>query len=149
QVSRDANDYGVFSGSMSGVVAYRTGAATVKTQLTWVDRSGRRLSTIGQPAYLRNPALSPDGSRAAIEVVDPVGRNQDIWIVDAARGTMSRFTFDPHNDVYPLWTTDGSRILFASDRESGIFNIYAKAASGNADEERLISAQDDVTPYGV
>jgi len=53
-----------------------------------------------------------------VEVVDPGGRSEDIWLVELARGVMSRL-FDPANDVYPVWSPDATRIMFASDRAGG------------------------------
>ena len=50
----------------------------------------------------------------------PQGRTQDLWLVELARGVTSRFTFDPGNDIYPVWSPDGSRIVFGSDREGGV-----------------------------
>jgi len=147
QVTRDGNGYAAFSASDDGVLAYRTGIVGTRTQLSWFDRSGRGVGTVGQPNFLRNPALSSDGARVALEVVDPQGRNQDIWIGDVGHGVLSRFTFDSHNEIYPVWSADGNDIMFASDRDGGIFNVYRKAANGAGGEERLAKSGDDMAPY--
>ena len=76
--------------------------------LTWVDRTGKPLGSVGQPLRYRNPELSPDGTRVAVEAVDPQSRTQDIWLIELARGVTSRFTFDPANDIYPTWSPDGT-----------------------------------------
>jgi Tol biopolymer transport system component/predicted Ser/Thr protein kinase len=149
QVARDGNFYAIFSASKDGVVAYRSGAVAAETQLTWFDRTGHSMGALGQPGFLRNPALSPDATRVAFEVVDLQGRNQDIWIEDVVRRVRSRFTFDSHNDVYPLWSPDGARVIFASDRDGGIFNVYEKAASGVGEDARTVKSTDDMTPYGM
>lgn len=78
------------------------------------------------------PSLSPDGRRAA--VWRAVQGNSDIWLVDDSRSI--RFTFDAANDRWPIWSRDGSWIVFQSrrnDRE----NLYRKAASGIGRQELL------------
>jgi Tol biopolymer transport system component len=137
-----------FSVSETGVLAYRTGAAVTTTQLAWMDRAGKPLGAIGPPGRYRNPALSPDGTRLAVEVVDPGGRSEDIWLVELARGVMSRFTFDPANDLYPVWSPDGGRVMFSSDRQGGVFNLYQKMANGSGDDEPVSkSSEGGKRPY--
>jgi hypothetical protein len=149
QVQGDGSTgYSAFSVSENGVLAYRTGSANATTQLTWMDRGGKPLGAIGPPGRYRNPALSPDGTTLAVEVVDPGGRREDIWLVELARGVMSRFTFDSGNDVYPVWSPDGTRIMFASDRAGGVFNMYQKRSNGAGDDELVFKSSDgDKKPY--
>ena len=75
-----------FSVSESGVLAYRTGAASPQTQLTWVDRAGREIGKVGAPGAYRNPVLSRDGTRVALEATDVENRTQDLWVLEVARG---------------------------------------------------------------
>ncbi len=147
QLTSDPNNYAAFSVSNSGVLAYRTGAPSTRTQLTWFDRTGKALGPIGPPGLYRNPALSPDGTRLAAEATDPQSRNQDIWLVELARGVMSRFTFDPGNDIYPVWSPDGGHIMFGSDRDGGVFNLYQKLANGAGEEELVVKSSDGIAPY--
>ena len=95
-------DYGFFSVSSAGVLAYDTTSGTATTQLTWFNRSGKKLGTIGQPDLYATPAISPDGTRLGVTV----GENGkgDIWIYDLKRGSASRLTFDPANDVNAVWS---------------------------------------------
>jgi serine/threonine protein kinase len=148
-LARDANGYAAFSASENGVLAYRTGSPAIRTQLAWVDRAGKLTASIGEPGLYRNPALSPDGTRLAVEVVDPLGRNQDVTLIDIARGAASRFTFDTANDAYPIWSADGRDVYFASDRDAGIFNLFRKPANGAGDDERLIKSSEDMAPYSA
>ncbi|MCA1631268.1 MAG: hypothetical protein LC774_13190 [Acidobacteria bacterium] len=70
---------------------------------------------------------------------DADGRASDVWLLDLARGSMSRLTFDPHGDGTPVWSPDGSRVAFGSNRLGGIgINLYEKAASGVGDEQILL-----------
>ena len=144
----DVNGYASFSAADNGVLAYRTGRQALTTQLTWYDRAGRLIERAGQPGAYRNPKLSPDGERVALEVVDPQGHNQDIWILELPRGMLSRLTFDPHNDIYPVWSPDSSRIAFGSDRDAGKFAIYEKQANGSTGEQLVLqSGNETAAPY--
>jgi eukaryotic-like serine/threonine-protein kinase len=132
-------DVGAFSVSAAGLVAYRTGGAG-QHQLVWFDSSGKTLGTMGAPDAnsLNAPSLSPDGRRAAVSRT--VQGNSDIWLLDATRAT--RFTFDPSRDQYPIWSPDGSRIVFDSNRK-GHRDLYVKSSNGAGGEELLLeSAQD-------
>jgi len=129
----------------NGLVAYRTGGGKER-QLTWVDRSGRTLGTLGAPdgADLEFPSISPDGRRVA--VTRRVQGNTDIWLMDDARQT--RFTFDAGVDQFPVWWPDGSRIVFSSNR-TGQADLYQRLASGTAVEERLVASDQSKTPTSV
>ena len=127
---------GSFSVSDSGVLAYR---AIGETQLLWLDRAGRVLATIGSPGTYGNPALSPDGQRAAVARLDLATGAPDIWTGELARGILSRFTFDPSAEDMPLWSRDGSRIVFRAARQPGVAGFYEKSSSGTGAEERVLS----------
>ena len=90
------------------------------------------------------PTLSPDEKSVAVCRMDPVpnpNNRRDIWIFDVARGTSRRLTFDPADDCGPVWSPDGSRIAFFSDRR-GVREIYQKAANGSGDDELLLASKD-------
>ncbi len=108
---------GVFSVSEQGVLAYQTGTAASDTQLTWFDRRGKPLGVLGDLAPYINPQLSPDGKRAAVTIINPQTGRLDIWLYEVARGIRTRFTFDPAAKRSAIWSPDGSRIVFNSDRK--------------------------------
>lgn len=58
--------------------------------------------------------------------------------MDLERNTSSRLTFDPAIDNVPLWSPDGSRVAFISNREGSVFNIYAKSAAGAGSDELIL-----------
>jgi Tol biopolymer transport system component len=135
------NGRGAFTVSASGLVAYRAPGQTDALQLTWVDRAGMVLGTLGDAdASLSNPRVAPDGQRVA--VVRRVRDNTDLWLLDNVR--TSRLTFDASVDHYPVWSADSSRLVFASNR-AGQLDLYQKLASGTGEEEALISS--DVPKY--
>ena len=116
--------YAPFSASPD-VLAYRTGGIT-PMRLVWVDRAGRVLGHVHGPArYPANPALSPDGSKLAIAVLDVSAGSADIWVIDLARGVPSRFTFHPSWELAPVWAPGGQRLLFASNRD-GPWDVYER-----------------------
>jgi Tol biopolymer transport system component len=129
-----------FSVSTNGVLAWRPGATTEHRQLTWFDRSGRKLGTLGEPGPYVAHALSPDEKSVAACRVESAS-NRDIWILEVASGTPRRVTFDPHDDCNPVWSPDGSRIAFFSDRR-GVREIYQKRADGSAGDELLVASED-------
>jgi Tol biopolymer transport system component len=101
----------VFSASQTGVLVYRDSSRTSLSRLVWRDRDGRQVGAIGDPDTYRNPRLSPDGRRVAVELLDQAG-NRDIWILDVERGTASKFTHDPGRDASPVWSRDGKRLAW-------------------------------------
>ena len=136
---------GVFSVSENGVLAYQTGSATGNLQLTWFDRSGKPLGVLDDPAPNANPKLSPDGKRLAVVITDPQTGHPDIWLYELARGIKTRFTFDPAGEREPIWSPDGSRIVFTSNRK-GHFDLYQKSANGAGSEELLLESNFDKAP---
>jgi Tol biopolymer transport system component len=127
---------GAFTVSATGLVAYRTLGPTDERQLTWVDRAGTVLGTLGDAdGSLATPRVAPDGRRVA--VVRGVQGSTDLWLLDNVR--TSRLTFDASNDAYPVWSPDSSRLVFASNR-AGQLDLYRKLASGTGAEETLIAS---------
>jgi Tol biopolymer transport system component len=124
-----------FSVSDNGVLAYRTGSSSGVRELVWVDRSGKREGTVGPPAGYQNPRLSPNGQRLAVFKPEDGG---DVWVIELDTTISTRLTMDPAEDNVPLWSPDGSRIAFVSNRDGGVFNIYQKNAGGTGEEELLL-----------
>ena len=126
------------STSAAGPIAYRTGSAGgSERQLAWFDRSGHHLASVGAPfpSTQLSPSLSPDGRRVAL--YRRTNGNLDDWLLDVERGVPTRFTFDSADDGIPLWSRDGSRIVFNSNRK-GVLDLYQKSTSGAGSEEALL-----------
>jgi Tol biopolymer transport system component len=119
-----------FSVSPNGVLAYRS-SVWMESELAWLDRSGKRLGGVGRPLVFRDFELSPDDSRVVVDRID--GANQDIWTVAVADGRLTRLTFDPEIDHFPIWSPDGRRILFDSHR-AGRGDLYVQAADAPGSE---------------
>jgi Tol biopolymer transport system component len=111
----------------------------------WFDRDGKPLGQVGAPGPVSAFAISPDGGTVAEERSDPHFGTYDLWLHDLARGAASRFTFDPKTDFLPVWSPDGSRIAFGSNRD-GPVNLYQKAASGAEEEDVLLQSPQNKRP---
>jgi TolB protein len=102
------------SGSTTGTIVYRLGPANRQRQFACsIDRarSSVSLRTV-DAANTLNPALSPDGRQVALN--RSVDGNADIWLLDLGRRVLSRFTSDPRPEIYPVWSPDGTRIVYAA-----------------------------------
>jgi serine/threonine-protein kinase len=116
-----------------------SGPVSTPRSVVWVDRNGQEHPTSWPVRSYTYPRLSPDGSRVAFDIRD---QDLDIWIGDLARESLTRLTFDPAADFYPVWTPDSRSIIFYSSRDrSG--SVYRQAADGTGSVERLTT-----TPTG-
>lgn len=122
-----------FSLSDTGALVYQT-AGGDGSQLVWMDREGRALGHVGEPAQYGDVELSPDGNQVAVSILDPSANTRDLWIVDVARGVRTRLTNDRADDLAPVWSPDGTEIVFASNRR-GHFSLYRKPSSGLGEAE--------------
>jgi Tol biopolymer transport system component len=125
---------GLFSVSDSGLLAYRTGTTVAGGELVWFDRSGKRLSRVGEPGRYTDVELSPDGKRLALAVRDGASTTFDIWILDLERGVRSRFTSDPENEGGARWTSDGKLLAYYVEKKG----LFVKPSGSSTSERRLI-----------
>jgi serine/threonine-protein kinase len=132
-VNTGSAQYGV---SDHGTLVYVAGASLTPQArtLAWVDRSGRENTIPLPPRPYFYPRIAPDGSQVVLDVRD---QENDIWMLDLARQTLTRLTFDPTIDRHPEWTPDGQRVVFTSQRAGGIYNLFWQAADGTGETERL------------
>ena len=124
-----------FSVSEAGVLAYQ-GQPPNRLRLLWFDRRGNQTPVPGEPADYNDLFLSPDGTRASVSVAEPGATTRNKWMVDVSRGVRTLLTTDPGDEFEGVWSSDGSRIAFNSNRR-GALDLYQKATSGAGDEELL------------
>jgi serine/threonine-protein kinase len=134
-----------FSVSPDGLLAYIPGEAEVQRSLVWVDRQGREEPVPGAPrrTYVY-PRISPDGGSVALDIRD---EDRDIWVWDLTRMTLTRVTADVAADISPVWTPDGRRIAFASNR-AGPAKLFWQSADGTGASEPLWESQTIQAPLG-
>jgi len=134
---------GAFSASQNGVLVYQTGKGQTLSALRWLDRSGAAVGTLGEPAQFFNggdPEISPDGTRATASIVDLRTGVADIWMIDLATGTRSRFTTGPGDKFWSTWSRDGRRIAYNISSPGGSgYDIFSRSTSGSGAEEKLAS----------
>jgi len=105
-------------------------------QIAVFDRQGKILTHVGEPGRYSNPALSPDGTKVAVERIVRQTGNEDIWTFDIETGVGTPVTNDTPPDRTPIWSPDSRRVAYQSIR--GEFNsIYLKASDGSGDEEQF------------
>jgi len=146
-----------FSASATDVLVYVVGTQSapgggvrgiMQGQLTWFDREGKALGTVGEIGSYRTLALSPDGKRVAFDRADPQNPStRNIWIYEFERGVTTRFTFSTGWDTNPVWSPDGSRIAFDSNRD-GAFDLYQKISNLAGDDELLYRSSEAKAPSG-
>jgi serine/threonine-protein kinase len=130
-----------FDTSQTGLLVYLGGSLDrLQYSMVRVDRDGRTIPVSPERKTYGEPHLSPDGSRLAVQIHETDGTNVDIWVYDLKRGASTRLTFDEAADVVPIWSPDGKRIAFTSDR-NGTLNLYWKRADGSGDVERLTESE--------
>ncbi len=131
-----------FSVSASGILSYAATSGYGAQQFAWVDRQGKQLGAFGEVGISGDPWFSPDEKKIVFYSIRlSVAPKPDIWTAEFAQGTFTRFTFDPDNEFEPIWSPDGSRIVFASNKK-GSYDLYEKALSGSGEQRPLLESKE-------
>jgi serine/threonine-protein kinase len=130
-----------FEASQTGTLMYESGGprgGSVTVQ--WLESDGKMRALLPKPGNYGRPSLSPDGQRLAIEVRE--GSDQDIWVYDLGRDTMTRMTFDGKGNLLPIWSPDGRYIVYGSQE-----GLSWMRADGAGKPQLLIRTKGTVGPY--
>jgi len=123
----------MFSSSSSGILTYAPGTnRPIEGLLIWRDQQGR-LEQLAETRCYADPRLSPNGQQLAVRIL---AANDDVWLYEISRHAFSRLTLGGGNYYAPVWTPDGKRLLYSSDK-TGRSNLYWKDADGSGAEQRL------------
>ena len=137
----------LFSASESGVLVTAPLFAPA-SRLLWMDRNGKETGSLGEAASFGSLRLSPDGRKVVADVYDAVHDTADIWVYDASSGIGSRFISGTQaHETSPVWSPDGARIAFASDRKARNVrtDLWIKPIDGGK-EELLAESPDNRVP---
>jgi eukaryotic-like serine/threonine-protein kinase len=144
-VAGSSSFYAAFSASDDGLLVYASSETTA--ELTWVDRAGKPLGTVLPPAQYADFRLSPNGEQLAVAEVDRQTHRPDLGVLDLKRGAKLRITYDAATDASPVWSPDGQRIVFRSNR-TGVHDLYERAANGTGQSTLLLSTGNAKYPTG-
>jgi len=147
-VARDVLDdstiwRGIFAVNEAGTIVYQTGLAG--TAITSYDRDGHDLGPVGENGIIFDVNLSPDGSRIAVNRGDPA----DIWVYELTRGTSLRLTFDPRNEITPVWAPDGGSLAYSRVESDGQISVMQVSASGGEPKPLLPPGDYAVTDWSA
>jgi Tol biopolymer transport system component len=124
-----------YSISATGSLVYVSGGSQVnQNRLVLVSRDGKEQPLAAPPGAYSFPHISPDGRKVV------VGRDNQVWVYELARDTMTRFTFDGTANNAPVWAPDGSRIAFSSNKD-GPLSVYWQKADGSGGTEKLTGSE--------
>jgi eukaryotic-like serine/threonine-protein kinase len=133
-----------YSVSATGSLVYLPGGAQVsQSKLVWVSRNGAEQPLAAPARDYDQPRLSPDGHRVAVDLREN-GATQ-VGLYDLARDTLARLTFEGNVNQYPVWTPDGRRIVFQSNR-GGPSDLFWQMADGSGGLEPLMNNENGVVP---
>jgi Tol biopolymer transport system component len=135
----------LFAVSDSGLLAYIAGVGILTRQITWVDRKGTVLGTVGKAGNYFSPRLSHDGRRIAYDLSEATSDSGDIWAHDLERGVATRLTFDSRNESSPIWSPDDRRLLFFGNFP-GHTDLLTVAWDGSGSIETMLSNGMDNLP---
>ncbi len=137
--------------SENGTLAYiRASTLSPAANLVWVSRDGKVGAPLAAAGRYFNPAIGPGGNLVAFAFANP-GESEDVWVLDLERGIRTPLTTGGGADFNPMFTPDGKRVIYESERP--VFDLYSRAADASTPAEPLwVSAFDkqpgSITPDG-
>jgi Tol biopolymer transport system component len=140
-----AYDGAEVTASGNGILAFGPQFAPL-SKLTWLDRNGAEVGTLGQPGYFRSARISPDGRMIAYLRLDPHNTDSDIWIYDLLRNSDSRLTYRPMWYAPPVWSPKSDQLAFTGNR-TGTWSVSVRDI--NSDKERQLPMPAETATYSV
>ena len=126
-----------FTFSDDGSLAYVPGGVLVpERKLVWVNRQGEVELLPAEAREYMSPSLSSSGRQVAVTIRE--GSNYDIWISDVARGSLTRLTSHPREDLSPIWTPDSAQVTFMSEMNGPVPTLWWRPADRSGPQELLL-----------
>jgi serine/threonine-protein kinase len=129
-----------FAVSGSGTLLYRSSRDN-QARIVWMSRDSRTAPLRETRTDWANLLFAPDGRRFAVDVSD--GKQTDIWAYEWEGDRFTRLTLGPGDAQRPVWTPDGTRIVFASTRDGQNMNLYWQRADGTGRPQRLTESRNN------
>ena len=143
QVRVNTNGRAFADVSDNGTLIFDPASDFESRQLTWFDRSGKQLETIGPVGSYLKARMSSDQMRVALARRDPNGAVFDLFVYDLARATNSRLTSGTADVDNLAWSPDGSYIAWSS-RQITKSEMYRKLASGAGEVEVIAQSNNPI-----
>ena len=140
QASTGAAQYSI--SAVGSLVYVPGGTQSAQLKLVWVTRNGVEQPVAAPARGYAYPRISPDGLRLAVEIAGPVNQ---VWLYDFTRETLTRLSLEGSRSSLPVWTADGKRIVFTSNKE-GPLNLFWQRADGSGGLERLTTSEYSHSP---
>ncbi len=137
------NEQVLASVSNEGTLLYRAGSRGSFSSLVWLDRAGLGVKPLREKELFADFALSPDARRLAFAVNSAGQGATDLWVYDLSRDAASRLTFEEGGEDWPVWSSDGRFLYYASDRRND-GTIFRRASDGTGAPEEIAT-----TPQGI
>jgi len=126
-------------------VAGQSNTARPDAQVMWVDRDGRAtpVDSNWSGSFVTNggPALSPDGTRIAVSLVEDVTGNSNLYVKRLPDGPLSRLSFEGSQNIRPVWTPDGRDVVYVSNRAGGKQALWRQRADGGQQAVLLVEEE--------
>jgi len=140
---------GVFSPSDSGMLVFQTGASVeADKMLFWTNIENGGVQSLGEKGQLVHPVISPDGTRAIVEVDNASNEGKDLWLVDLDTGLRTRFTFAPGDEMRACWSRSGEFVFYAS-QENGKWRIVQQPVEGQGGAAIILESDRTIAPSSV
>jgi Tol biopolymer transport system component len=141
-IRQQATGAAAFSASSGGVIAYDSSNLFEDLDLEWVTRNGHPAGTVGQLAGGHTLALAVDDTSVAVETSGNASGNNAVWVLDAARGTRTRLTFETGAQGHPVWSPEGRRLVYFDRPSPSMTRLLIKVANATRDAEPLLGPND-------
>jgi Tol biopolymer transport system component len=134
----------IFAVSDKGLLVAQTGSGVAISQPVWFDRKGNEVGVVGKPDVYGNVSLAPNGRVLAVDKTDMGSQNTNLWTYELQRDSAKRLTFHSGIDGVPIWSPDGTSLVFSSTRQLRN-DLYIKNSDGAQEEKSIV--RDDLNKF--